>query len=49
MQLVVSAMGIALMTVLAYYRSWSNAADRKPANALSGAPLAQRSVVSNEG
>ena len=49
MQLVVSAVGIALMTVLAYYRSWYNAADKKPANALSGAALAQRSVVSIEG
>jgi hypothetical protein len=28
---VVSVVGIVLMTVLAYYRSWSKNADRKPA------------------
>ena len=33
MQIVVSAVGIAMMTVLAYYRSWSKAADKKPAKA----------------
>jgi hypothetical protein len=33
MQIVVSAVGIAMMTVLAYYRSWSKDADRKPAKA----------------
>jgi hypothetical protein len=33
MQIVVSAVGIATMTVLAYYRSWSKDADRKPAKA----------------
>ena len=48
MQIVVSAVGIALMTGLAYYRSWSKA-DKKPAKALSGAALAQRSVGANEG
>jgi hypothetical protein len=31
MQIVVSAAGITMMTLLAYYRSWSKAADRKPA------------------
>jgi len=30
MQIVVSVVGIALMTVLAYYRSWSKKADKKP-------------------
>jgi hypothetical protein len=49
MLIVVSAVGVALMTVLAYYRSWSKAADKKPAKALSGAALAQRSVGANEG
>jgi hypothetical protein len=33
MQIVVSAVGIVMMTVLAYYRSWSKAADKKPARA----------------
>ena len=33
MQIVVSVVGIAMMTVLAYYRSWSKAADKKPAKA----------------
>ena len=33
MQIVVSAVGIAMMTVLAYYRSWSKDADKKPAKA----------------
>lgn len=31
MQIVVSAAGIALMTALAYYRSWSKKVDKKPA------------------
>jgi OpgC protein len=31
MQIVVSVLGIALMTLLAYYRSWSKEADKKPA------------------
>ena len=30
MQIVVSVVGIALMTLLAYYRSWSKEADKKP-------------------
>ena len=30
MQIVVSVIGIALMTLLAYYRSWSKEADKKP-------------------
>jgi hypothetical protein len=37
MQIVVSAVGIALMTALAYYRSWSKNADKKPAKVLSNA------------
>ena len=36
MQIVVSAVGIALMTALAYYRSWSKNADKKPAKAWRG-------------
>jgi hypothetical protein len=43
MQIVVSAVGIAMMTVLAYYRSWSKAADKKPAKAPSSAAPAQPS------
>jgi hypothetical protein len=31
MQMVVSAVGIVLMTALAYYRSWSKKVDKKPA------------------
>jgi hypothetical protein len=31
MQIVVSIEGILLMTVLAYYRSWSKSADKPPA------------------
>jgi hypothetical protein len=34
---VVSVVGIVMMTVLAYYRSWSKAADKKPAKASTGA------------
>jgi hypothetical protein len=49
MQIVVSIVGIALMTVLAYYGSWSKNADKKSAKALSGTALAQRSVGANEG
>ena len=49
MQIVVSTVGNALVTVLAYYRSWSKNVDKKPAKALSCAALAQRSVVSNKG
>ena len=30
MQIVVSAIGIVLMTVLAYYRSWSKKVDKAP-------------------
>jgi hypothetical protein len=43
MQIVVSTVGIAMMTVLAYYRSWSKAADKKPAKAPSSAAPAQPS------
>ena len=35
MQAAVSVLGIALMTALAYYRSWSKKVDKKPARALS--------------
>jgi hypothetical protein len=31
MQIAVSVIGIALMTLLAYYRSWSKEVDKKPA------------------
>jgi hypothetical protein len=41
MQIVVSAVGIALMTLLAYYRSWSKDADKKPVKASTG-PLPVR-------
>jgi hypothetical protein len=33
MQVAVSALGIAMMTALAYYRSWSKKVDKKPAPA----------------
>ena len=37
MQIAVSAVGIALMMALAYYRSWSKNADKKPAKASTSA------------
>jgi hypothetical protein len=37
MQILVSVAGIALMTVLAYYRSWSKEIDKPPANSASRA------------
>jgi hypothetical protein len=40
---VVSIAGIILMTMLAYYRSWSKDADRKPAKASTNAVPAQPS------
>jgi hypothetical protein len=43
MQIVVSAVGIAMMTGLAYYRSWSKDADRKPAKAATSAVPTQPS------
>jgi hypothetical protein len=43
MQIVVSVVGIVMMTVLAYYRSWSKAADKKPAKASTGAAPTQAS------
>jgi hypothetical protein len=43
MQIVVSVVGIAMMTVLAYYRSWSKDADKKPAKASVHAAPAQPS------
>jgi len=43
MQIVVSTVGIAMMTLLAYYRSWSKNADKKPAKAPSSAAPAQPS------
>jgi hypothetical protein len=35
MQIAVSVIGIALMTLLAYYRSWSKEVDKKPAKGFS--------------
>jgi hypothetical protein len=40
MQIAVSVVGIALMTLLAYYRSWSKEADKKPANKSASRTLA---------
>jgi hypothetical protein len=44
MQVVVSVVGIALMTVLAYYRSWSKRVDKKPPRPLAAAGVKQDSI-----
>jgi hypothetical protein len=43
MQIVVSVTGIIMMTALAYYRSWSKNADKKPVRASTSAAPARPS------